>query len=480
MTLHDAIFPQNDTNTDTRRKERHFGRDVLLRRLVPSIGGAFTLGLADVMWQSTLRLRDENRDSPAYSSSLGLSSWLIRAFYPGHEKALLDVIVTGCLLCDVLFLLSLRDTMITYLIQQTLHPVKAPGPRRTSHILLVSVTLPLVSMTLYDAFMVESFVPPRRTTCTCRDSFILFPLYIFYRVSRALEWLLRDLLETEVWECGEACIGYDITSLDPIPFNVTGHFNDIFLGYHKTFGQVALRRPRISGDNYADAIRRFQREANAWNSLRHPCVLPLLGTFFRDEHVYFVSPFAESGNLLEYVTDRPQVNRIQLLCGVAHAIVYLHSQGIVHGDIKATNVLINREGCPLLCDFGLLKMPGTNTSIERKGAGSLRWQSSELWFDAPRSFASDTYAFAMTIVETLTGEVPFVYLNNDIAVIQAVVIHDERPSATPRASPTGLSYENAWAVAMSCWPKLPQDRIPMPEALRRLRADPSLVVDSGS
>lgn len=50
-------------------------------------------------------------------------------------------------------------------------------------------------------------------------------------------------------------IGFAIISIDRIPVNVTGHFNDIFLGQHETFGQVALRRPRISESNYPDAVR---------------------------------------------------------------------------------------------------------------------------------------------------------------------------------------------------------------------------------
>lgn len=50
-------------------------------------------------------------------------------------------------------------------------------------------------------------------------------------------------------------IGFAIISIDRIPINVTGHFNDIFLGQHETFGQVALRRPRVSESNYPDTIR---------------------------------------------------------------------------------------------------------------------------------------------------------------------------------------------------------------------------------
>ncbi|KIO22673.1 hypothetical protein M407DRAFT_27781 [Tulasnella calospora MUT 4182] len=166
------------------------------------------------------------------------------------------------------------------------------------------------------------------------------------------------------------------------------------------------------------------------------------------------------------------------LIGIADAIAYLHSRGTVHGDIKASNVLINGRGCPLLGDFGLAKMPFCKTSTERKGGGTVRWQSPELWEDTPRSLASDTYAFAMTIVETLIGDVPLPHLRNHVQIITAVYDRDERPLMIPQASPTGVPYENSWSVAKSCWPKLPEDRISMAEALQRLRADPSLTTES--
>ncbi|KAG8921028.1 mitogen-activated protein kinase kinase kinase 9, partial [Tulasnella sp. 417] len=167
------------------------------------------------------------------------------------------------------------------------------------------------------------------------------------------------------------------------------------------------------------------------------------------------------------------------LCGIADAIAYLHRKGIVHGDIKAGNVLIDGDGGPLVCDFGLAKMPYCKTSTERKGAGTVRWQSPEIWDNTPRSLASDTYAFAMTIAEILTRDVPFAHLHSEVAVIKAVLTCDERPLMTPEASTTGISYEHTWSVAKSCWPTLPQDRISMAEALQRLRADPSLAIESG-
>lgn len=83
----------------------------------------------------------------------------------------------------------------------------------------------------------------------------------------------------------------------------------------------------------------------------------------------------------------------------ADAVNYLHTEGVIHGDIKAGNILIGRDGSALLCDFGLTRMTDARTSTCMKGAGSMRWMSPDLWDNASRSFQSDVYAFGMTIAE---------------------------------------------------------------------------------
>ncbi|KAG8920213.1 hypothetical protein FRC01_000873 [Tulasnella sp. 417] len=161
------------------------------------------------------------------------------------------------------------------------------------------------------------------------------------------------------------------------------------------------------------------------------------------------------------------------LCETSDAVSYLHREDIVHGDIKAGNLLISDHGHVLLCDFGLTKSTYAQTSTALKGAGTVRWQSPELWDNAPRTFASDVYAFSMTINEVLTGLPPFPHLENEMAVMMAVYQRDERPVKDPLEF-EGISYENAWNVAEAGWPKVPGDRISMSEAFRLLSADPSL------
>lgn len=87
------------------------------------------------------------------------------------------------------------------------------------------------------------------------------------------------------------------------------------------------------------------------------------------------------------------------MCEAADAIAYVHARGIVHGDIKASNILIDDNEHSLLCDFGLMKTAQSRTSTALRRVGTLRWQSPELWSDEPKTSASDVYAFGMTIAE---------------------------------------------------------------------------------
>lgn len=64
-----------------------------------------------------------------------------------------------------------------------------------------------------------------------------------------------------------------------------------------------------------------------------------------------------------------------------------------------------------------------------------------------------------------------------MAVMYAVMLRDERPAKTPVVSSRGISYENVWNVAAACWPRKPDDRISMLEALHRIQTDPSLEGD---
>lgn len=85
---------------------------------------------------------------------------------------------------------------------------------------------------------------------------------------------------------------------------------------------------------------------------------------------------------------------------VADALSFLHQNEIVHGDIKACNVLVSEDLRCVIGDFGLAKAASDVTSIGLEGQGSIRWKSPEiLENDGGKTFASDVWAFGMLIYE---------------------------------------------------------------------------------
>jgi serine/threonine protein kinase len=86
---------------------------------------------------------------------------------------------------------------------------------------------------------------------------------------------------------------------------------------------------------------------------------------------------------------------------VTSGLAHIHSRGIVHGDLKGCNVLLNSNLEPAVSDFGLSKiLDEGRTATSSQGLGSSRWMSPELLgTDETKTFASDVYALGMTITE---------------------------------------------------------------------------------
>ncbi|KAJ7803617.1 kinase-like domain-containing protein, partial [Mycena olivaceomarginata] len=143
-----------------------------------------------------------------------------------------------------------------------------------------------------------------------------------------------------------------------------------------------------------------------WLTLRHPNILSFLGANHLDNEPFIIMPYLAHGNTSEFLQKYPSKALCPLyLSNAARGLLYLHSKDIVHGDLKAANILIDNTGTAVLCDFGLSRIKADMTSrtpqheIVTLGPGSRNWMSPELLRSALPWKSSDIYALGMTIYE---------------------------------------------------------------------------------
>ncbi|KAG8898855.1 hypothetical protein FRB99_007095 [Tulasnella sp. 403] len=244
-----------------------------------------------------------------------------------------------------------------------------------------------------------------------------------------------------------------IPTLAPSEF---GGFADLLRGTHPSHGEVALKCLRRLTTKEREL---FFLEAGIWHTLSHQNILKFLGTYSLRGEMYMVSPWQEHGCLATYLREHPDTDRPRFLYETSVALQYLHNKKIIHGDVKAKNILVSCDKHALLCDFGLSRPTTVQTNLALKGAGSVAWQSPELFEEnSHKSPKSDVYAFGITISEVLSGNTPFHHYQSDVAIVWAVLSKKERPPLEPRASPSEQSYDTLWALATRCWDERPENR----------------------
>ncbi|ESK89171.1 hypothetical protein Moror_5241 [Moniliophthora roreri MCA 2997] len=223
-----------------------------------------------------------------------------------------------------------------------------------------------------------------------------------------------------------------------------GAFGDIYRAMYRD-SEVAVKRIRVfpstPESDRQKLFRSFYREAILWRALQHPYVLPFLGvdsdTF--PGFVCLVSPWMKNGTIIQHLRKVDGHDVDLRLFEIAQALAYLHSQDIVHGDLRGSNILVDPEFHACIADFGLsVFSDGTLRTNSSQHGGSMRWMAPELHLPQGfglksrwRTFASDVYSFACVCVELYTRERPFKDVHNDAGVLLKV-IKGERPKRPSR------------------------------------------------
>ena len=156
---------------------------------------------------------------------------------------------------------------------------------------------------------------------------------------------------------------------------------------------------------------RFKREARMAASLDHPNIIPVyrVGNVGK---IFFIAMKYIEGRPLDSVIEQqgafPVPVALHVLRGAAHALAYAHEHGIVHRDIKGANILIQKDGRPVVSDFGVARAV-EDKSMTATGAviGTPYFMSPEQCAGKQVGPQSDQYSLGVVAFQLLTGAVPF-------------------------------------------------------------------------
>lgn len=134
-----------------------------------------------------------------------------------------------------------------------------------------------------------------------------------------------------------------------------GGFGNVYLCYDtQLHRKVAIKVPQTNRLCAAEDVDQFVREARRLAQLKHPGIVAVYDVV-EDTQCYIVSDYVDGINLWTWLKDhRPSwETTARIVAAVADALAYAHLQRIVHRDVKPSNILLNRDGHPILVDFGL-------------------------------------------------------------------------------------------------------------------------------
>jgi serine/threonine protein kinase len=212
-------------------------------------------------------------------------------------------------------------------------------------------------------------------------------------------------------------IGTSLGSYEILEAIGEGGMARVYKGFHTELNRYAAIKVVNWGlQEDPEFTNRFRREAQSIASLRHPNIVQIFD-FGKHASGYFMAmEFIDGSDLAVHLKNLQHDGELastelisRIISEVAAALDYAHGQGVIHRDVKPSNVMINQDGQSILTDFGLVMLPAQSSQMTLgAGFGTPHYVAPEQAISAVAAVpASDIYSLGIILFEMVTGQVPF-------------------------------------------------------------------------
>ena len=191
----------------------------------------------------------------------------------------------------------------------------------------------------------------------------------------------------------------------------------VYSAYDKFIDErVAIKFLKVASANSIN-VKRFENEARAMAALNHQNIISILNIGQYEDRPYMVTELIHGNTLdveLETRIKFTYIEALDIMDQLCQAIIVTHDAGVIHADIKPSNIYIMADGTIKLGDFGIAASIEQSTSDKQSETiiGSTQYLAPEVCLGHPNTVQSDIYSLCVTFFQLITGRVPFDGRNN--------------------------------------------------------------------